>query len=70
MSKYSIAKDSLAALKNTDCGHNDYDEVLEALLVSGIQELIGFRGAVYVKSFLQYELESVKADGMFEIQKR
>lgn len=71
MSKYSIAKELLASAAETaEAANMEAHDVLEAILVTGIQDLIANKGGPYARSFLQYELDSVSADGVFEIQKR
>ncbi len=41
-----------------------------ALIALGIQELIKSLGVPRTREFLQYELDSVSADGFHDIQKR
>ncbi|MGI9329043.1 MAG: hypothetical protein ACR2PZ_27745 [Pseudomonadales bacterium] len=71
MSKYALAKDLLAQSSSLADGADlDSVDVLEALVVMGIQNLIQARDGNYVRSFLEYELDNIRADGVFEIQKR
>ena len=73
MSKYALAKAQLEALEERATeGELDVTEVLEALMVLGVQELIKRRGAAQTREFLQYELNSVSSssDGFHDIQKR
>ena len=71
MSKYSIAKEQLAnAAAAAEAAGMEADDVFEAILVTAIQDLIAHRGGAHVRSFLQYELDNVGSDGVFEIQKR
>lgn len=71
MSKYSVAKEVLAHSEvQANSAELDPTDVLEALLVTAIQNLISARGGSYTRDFLQYELDNVGSDGVFEIQKR
>ena len=71
MTKYSIAKAQLA--QAAQCAKNDDiedSEVVEAIITLAVQDLSKTRGGDYARNFLQYELDSVRAGGVFEIQKR
>jgi len=71
MSKYSVAKTQLAlAAQAATADGLDPVDVLEALVVTAIQDLATAKGASYTKDFLRYEIDNVSSDGVFEIQKR
>ncbi len=71
MSKYSIAKEQLqqGIRQGAEIGMDDF-EMIEAMLVSAVELLTEIKGGDYARPILQYELDNVASDGVFEIQKR
>ena len=71
MSKYSIAKQLIEqGVAKGNENSIDEHEVIEALLVLAIQELVNRKGAGSTRQFVQYQLDSMAADGLYEIQRR
>ena len=48
----------------------DDNDVLEALIVTAIQELKKVSEAPYIKGFLQYEVDSLGSGGTYDVQRR
>ncbi len=71
MSKYSVAKESIAAAIEAGKGESlEPADVLEALIVSSVEEMKSHKDRAYIKGFLQYELDSLGSGGTYEIQRR
>ena len=70
-SKYGLAKEVIEQLHNR-AGEAGIDEAdaQEALLISLVQSLKELKGADYMKSILQYEVDSLGSGGVHEIQRR
>ena len=70
-SKYGLAKEVIEQLHNR-AGEVGIDEAdaQEALLISLVQSLKELKGAEYMKSILQYEVDSLGSGGVHEIQRR
>ena len=70
MSKYSLAKELIAELSGkAEQSSVDPDEAHEALLISLVQQMKDDRGVDYIRSILQYEIDSLGSGGTFEIQR-
>ena len=71
MSKYAVSKRVISIAEREASEENlDRNDVIEALMTTCIQDMKDNRGASYTRDYLAYELDSVGADGVFEIQKR
>ncbi len=71
MSKYSIARTHLdAAVAAANGEPFDDAEVLEAVIVTAVQDLIKLRGGQHTRQFLTSELDSISTDGVFDIARR
>ena len=70
-SKYGLAKEVIEQLHNR-AGEAGIDEAdaQEALLISLVQSLKELKGSDYMKSILQYEVDSLGSGGVHEIQRR
>lgn len=67
MSKYSIAKVALArAIEEAVSEGLDKGEVVEALIVSAVQESIALRGAGATKASLRYETANIAGEVDFD----
>ena len=67
MSKYSIAKAALArAIEEAVSEGLDKGEVVEALIVSAVQESIALRGAGATKASLRYEAANIAGEVDFD----
>ena len=70
MSKYSLAKALISELDGKAEGEGvEPSEAQEALLISLVQNLKDNRGVDYIRSILQYEIDSLGSGGQFEIQR-
>ena len=71
MSKYSLAKTVIEQLADASADEGvEVADAQEALLISLVQELKQSRGPEYLKSLLQYEVDSLGSGGQYEIQRR
>ena len=71
MSKYAIAKRLIGTIVGeADTEAMDRHDVVEALMTLCIQDMLQHKGPDYTRDYLRYELDSVGAGGVFEIQKR
>ena len=67
VSKYSIAKAAIArALAEATKAGLDHGEVVEALIVSAVQDSIRLRGAGPTKASLRYEEASISGEVDFD----
>ena len=66
--KYSIAKENLAALRTSaqDASMDEAD-VLEALLVTAIQDFKALKGSDYARGMLQYEVDSLGSGSVYDL---
>ena len=70
MSKYGVAKELIeAAHEKAAATGIDTEDVMEATLVLLVQELKPLRGVASLRSFLQYEIDSLGSGGVYEIQR-
>jgi hypothetical protein len=71
MSKYAIAQDMIdQATAAAESGGVDETDVLEAMLVLAIQKVAKSRGGEQTKNFLEYEMSSIRAGGVVDVQRR
>ena len=71
MSKYAIAQSLIdGAAEQANAGGVDPTDVIEAMLVLGIQELSKSRGGDHARKFLEYEMSSIRGGGVTDIQRR
>ena len=67
-SKYGVAKEVIAQAKTRAQAEGlDPADVLEATVVSLVQELKDASGPGYVRGVLQYEIDSLGSGGVYEI---
>ena len=69
-SKYGIAKEIISAIPaRAEPDSIDPVDVQEATLVMLVQELKSTRGVGYLRGVLQYELDSLGSEGVFDLQR-
>lgn len=67
MSKYSIAKELVAAAKSRASDEGiDVGETIEALIILAIQESVAVRGAKTTRQSLVYEMSNMAGDVDFD----
>ena len=69
-SKYGIAKEILSEITaRAEPDSLDPTDVQEATLILLVQELKKSRGVGYLRGVLQYELDSLGSEGVFDLQR-
>jgi hypothetical protein len=58
------------AAEAAQAGGVDETDVIEAMIVLAIQKVAKSRGGEHARSFLDYEMSSIRAGGVHEIQRR
>ena len=68
MSKYALAKSTIQSLSETAQTQGiEVIEAKEAMMISLVQDLKDCRGAEFIRTLLQYEIDNLNSGGNFDI---